>query len=616
MQERIDQLASYKCQLAYTDSVDEYRGQTALHLAIARYGENSFPLIFILRSLESNRKRLLRCALFSKNAVGTSPKYTCLLGQTPIAAAFINQLMDKESGRSTSLLIMLRHGADITQINTLGDTVLHSIVRYAKLTEEDIRFRLDELLDNCDLERTLFSEKLDICSKMQNNENCTPLQLALKLSVVSMVSWLIETFHQRWIFEDGTSHIELYNVRELDTVTNRIILATPKDDDDTKRGREDWHYERKWKPHSPSGLEMMFSNNFSSNDALDMMDIQCIKCLISEKWAQEKLIFYIFGILYFVVLILITIYSVNRKNMNLSDFNNGSLRSIHNLNTSTFSKLSEALSYVSTIISFVALVLSATLLTGRFFFKPNPLSQTLHNLDYAIMFWIFSIMLVLDCLLINVKSNHGFEYNGELLLISLVFGWSFSTMFLRIFPSCGHLIDLLRQVIFSHIISFLSMITIINIAFATCFFDFLCFVEDDKGNFSENENFQSFWRTLYTMFTVTIGLNEMETIFDSRNSWFVILLFIIFMIIVYLLILNFLIAVMTETCTRIFSRRKEQQTLHKLSSILFIEDMFLLPVLFLPPLQKLRVKGISKKAQKTHLKRSYKITDNRIDEEN
>ena len=578
-------LVDYKNQLTYEDNTKEYKGQTVLHIAIARGTEEPFILEIILGKINEKQLEYLLC----KCATGTSPNYVSLLGETPLAAALIDEVINGQTGHFS---LLLYHGADIKQINSKGDNILHSIVRITKLTDMNVPEILDEILASGVIE--MYPGKLEDCSRMPNGEYCTPLQLAFKLSAVSMVHWLIQKFHQRQIFVNGNSHIEAFNITELDTVTNRIVSATPKNGDDTKRGCEDWSYERTRKPHMPSGLEMMFANNFSSDDALDMMDIKCVKFLVKEKWKQERLIFFLFGIVYFVSLLLITVYSIYRKDANLSNISTVSQSSIHNLDPNKFSNFSKSLLYLSTVISILALVLCATMLIGRLILRPNPLSQMIHNIDYSVMFIAFAIMLFLDCLLVIIKINHEFEYNGELLLVSIVFGWSFSTMFLRISISLGHLIDLLRQVINTHIISFLCITAIINIAFAACFFDLMRYVEDENGNVTENENFQSFWRTMYTMFTVTLGLNELEAIFNSRNSWFTILLFIIFMIIVYLLILNFLIAVMTETCTRIFSRRNEQTTLHRLSSMLFIEDMFLLPVLFLSPLHTLRVKGVRK----------------------
>ena len=517
--------------------------------------------------------------------------------------------MSEDVGRSP-LDELIDQGADFMQKNANGDTVLHSIVRFSKRIDKCFPQRLTEILGHQEQRESELSKKLENCSKMENYEHCTPLQLAFKLSAVPMVHWIIETYYQRRIFVDDTSHLKAYCVTELDTVTNRIVSATPKDGDDTKRDRKDWIYKRAWKPNMSSGLEMMFANNFSSDDALGMMDIKCVQSLIREKWKQERLIMWIFGIIYFIVLGLTTVYSVDRKEKSISNYSIAINGSIHNVDSRIFSPLSNGLFYFSFVISIVALLLGISLLSCRFFLKANPCSQTLHNIDYTVMFLVFAITLCLDCICVFVLDS----YHGDFLLISLVFGWSFSTMFLRMNKHCGHLVDVLRQVMITHIFSFLCITLIINIAFGTCFFDLMRYVEDESGNVKDNENFRYFWRTVYTMFTVTIGLSEIGTIFESRNLWLAIVLFIIFMSLIYLLILNFLIAVMTETCTRIFSRRKEQINLHKLSSMLFIEDMFLLPM-YLPPLQKLRVKRISKQTSNINSRKYHLSADSSHEEQ-
>ena len=568
----IVQLTNNTGQLAYEDNSKGHKGQTALHVAVAR-GE-----FFVIQAILNGIQEMGLEYLFSVCATGTSLNYISLLGETPLAAALIDEIMNGETGHFS---LLLAHGADITQTNSRGDTVLHSIVRVATLTDINIPERLNNMLDIDQLER---------CSKIRNHEHCSPLQLAFKLPAVPMIHWLIEKFNRRSVFANGNSHIEAYNITELDTVTSRIVSAAPKEDD-SKRACEDWIYKRTVKAPVPSGLEMMFANNFSSDDALGMMDIKCVKFLINEKWHQERWGYFVFGILYFMSLLLITIYSMDRKdNDQLTNSTPAKDILFHNLEWEQFSLFSKTSLCLSTLISFLTIILCTTMLISRLVLRTNPISHALHNLDYTLMFLCFTVFLCLDCLVIFVKSTHDFIYNGEFLLVSIIFGWSFSTIFLRIFLSLGHLIDLIRQVIIKHILSFICITTIINISFATCFFDLLRYVEDENGKLSKNENFQSFWRTLYTMFTVTIGLSEIESIFNTRNSWFAILLFILFMVIVYLLILNFLIAVMTETCTRIFARRNEQQILHKLSSMLFIEDTFLLP-LVLSPLTTLRVKG-------------------------
>ena len=576
MVSEIDDLIRFEDQLTYEDPNKEYRGQTVLHIAIAR-GE-----FFLIQKILKAIKSLGLEHLFSKCVTGNSPNYLCLLGETPLASAFIDGIINGETGHFS---LLLENGADICQTNSKGDTVLHSIIRVSPMIDVNMLERLEEMLD---------IDKLAACTQMKNKEQCTPLQLAFNLPVVPMINWLIEKFHRRSVFFNGNRHIEAYNVTVLDSITHRVISAKPKDNE-SQRSAEDWSYKRATKPKVASGLEMMFANNFSSKDALDLMDVKCIRFLVNEKWMQERGIFLVFGIFYFLALMMVTAYSMNRKdNVNLTDSTAVNHGHIHNLDREHFFLFSTFALYLSSLIGVVAFLLSTTLLTSRLILKPNPITQTLHNLDYTVLFIIFTTSLMLDNILVFIKDRYHFEYNGELLLVSMIFGWSFATMFLRIFLSFGHLIDLIRQVIIRHILSFLCMTAIINISFATCFFDLMRYVKDDTGSFSENKNFSSMWRTLYTMFTVTLGLSEFDSVFNSRQSWFAVLLFIIFMVVVYLLILNFLIAVMTETCTRIFSRRNEQQIIHKLSSMLFIEDMFLLPILFLPPLPTLRVKGISR----------------------
>ena len=161
VQQEIKHLARYENQLTYKDISKEYYGQTALHIAFAR--TDLFPLKIILSGVKEMK---LEC-IFSTCATGTSPKYTCFLGETPIAAALISNIMKNGTRDPGSTLdTLLDYGADVMQINSRGDTILHSIVRFSKLVDKDLTESLNKILESQKQNQRCHSHRMRACLKL------------------------------------------------------------------------------------------------------------------------------------------------------------------------------------------------------------------------------------------------------------------------------------------------------------------------------------------------------------------------------------------------------------------------------------------------------------------
>ena len=87
---------------------------------------------------------------------------------------------------------------------------------------------------------------------------------------------------------------------------------------------------------------------------------------------------------------------------------------------------------------------------------------------------------------------------------------------------------------------------------------------------SEEHSFSDLHRSLLEMFQLTLGLTDIDTN-DATYPELAILAYISYLTITYILLLNMVIAVLSDTCSRVTSSRQSQWHLQKLGIILFIE---------------------------------------------
>ncbi|KAI8771187.1 transient receptor potential cation channel subfamily V member 6 [Biomphalaria glabrata] len=216
-----------------------YEGQNVLHIAIAK-GDIELTKVI----LEASKSKEMLFAAFAK---GSKFKKSILMGETPLSAA-VTSLNRKMIG------LLLEHGACIDQVNSKGDNVIHTLIKFAKLKREKIpeiidmlkyfnetKFQIqyanetkdvnDSTITSVDRNDSVAKQQLensntgeDIIHRMWFKENralMTPLKLAtiLGLHEIFQVMMKMENvFYFPGNF-DGANYAHFYDITEIDHIT-------------------------------------------------------------------------------------------------------------------------------------------------------------------------------------------------------------------------------------------------------------------------------------------------------------------------------------------------------------------------------------------------------------
>ncbi|KAK6980118.1 transient receptor potential cation channel subfamily V member 6 [Biomphalaria glabrata] len=215
-----------------------YEGQNVLHIAIAK---GDIELTNVI--LEASKSKEMLFAAFAK---GSKFKKSILMGETPLSAA-VTSLNRKMIG------LLLEHGACIDQVNSKGDNVIHTLIKFAKLKREKIpeiidmlkyfnetKFQIqyanetkdvnDSTITSVDRNDSVAKQQLensntseDIIHRMWFKENralMTPLKLAtiLGLHEIFQVMMKMENvFYFPGNF-DGANYAHFYDITEIDHI--------------------------------------------------------------------------------------------------------------------------------------------------------------------------------------------------------------------------------------------------------------------------------------------------------------------------------------------------------------------------------------------------------------
>ncbi|KAK3087025.1 hypothetical protein FSP39_000531 [Pinctada imbricata] len=453
---------------------------------------------------------------------------------------------------------LLKLGANVYLQNSWGDNVIHSLIGYAAVRPEKVveirdmigfiyRYVADSKVFNV---KRLFT--------MVNDDQRTPLQLAVVKNVSELCTYLmsLKNVYLRG-GRQGIYERKIYDITYLDSLTNRE--ANRKKDGS-----------KSWVPTSDSVLEMIFANNTHNDTALAVVKHEIIAYIIKLKWRSYLPLFLIWMFLHYTAMIILTAYSIVRIDV---FFRNDSRNVPTELNGEIENDFVVVAYWLILLFGFVFTIPLALFIFSRTIAKPEALKNSFHNTDYFFMYLFFIICIFVDSIFLGGGSKN---YNGEALVFSVLFGWLFATIFLRAIEKCGQITFLVRRVIVRDILGFVLVFLFLLVAFAACLHDLLKYKIDENGLYVPIQNFETFGRTMFTMFHAMLGLSNVDEVFDSRSSWLAITLLIVFLIITYGLLLNALIGIITSTSEEIFAHKHGYMSVHRLSVLIFMEEFFLL----------------------------------------
>ncbi|KAH3803028.1 transient receptor potential cation channel subfamily V member 5-like [Dreissena polymorpha] len=575
-----------------------YFGQTALHVAIAVC---NIEIVKVLLSQVYSESQSVRAALLQQCASGDMFANTVMMGELPLSVAaltFNEQMID----------LLLRNGAELERQNTKGETVLHSLIRYAAIYPEHARkvHLTMEYLHEKIISIKSASMDNDQNSKsfvwfIPNHQNQNPLQLSASLSQPDIFEFILQLRNVYCFFNnhDGLFDEKSYDITDIDTIatekwaleqtqkherlkryvapTNAEGVSKEKFSQQTTISCDPFALFRRQKRKSV--LETMF--DIKSSSAFEFIQQDIVHHVIKTKWLTYRYFYYAWGLFHLLFMVALTIYGVYRAET-YEDIlpQDGNISTTTSVSMTTKSNPTHEQQGLLNVFMWIYLVVGILYFIQELFhlffrvksYELVQLVNILHNGIYRIILTIFSVCLILDVILTRSITN----YENHTLMIGLITGWWFTMFFTRAYKKFSFFTVMIQKIIFGDMIRFSLLILFMLIAFTTALH--MTF----KGSTTSNTDLVSFQHTMLLMFKLMLGLGEIEELYEARRPWIAVTLFVIFVILTYVLMLNALVAMMSQTCTLVSENRHVQWRVQQLSIIMFFEGI-------LPPFMKKQV---------------------------
>lgn len=572
---------------------ESYQGQTALHIAITKGNYEAVEAMLAKAACVPTIKTDIIC----KPATGVRFVNTVMMGQLPLSVAalkFNTEMVD----------LILYHGAEMNRRNTDGDTVFHSLIKYAAIYPEKI-FNVIQMfnhLQECLLDSSPSLKHFDDANTMyysyqstnvwfiRNAEDLTPLQLAASHGIPELFEYILNLKDVYYFVSthDGLFDVKLYDITDIDTVSNHKATIALKSSSIQNHHRVtpsriegiakkslatssnigclpctsgECRY-----PPTPSILEMMYDYRLDIKSVFRIINLTPVKDIIKAKWSAYRIMFGIWMFLHFLFLTTLTAYSVVRADMYEAASSNTTFSSVQTTFVSAYH-------WIGVIIGVIYATISILLVVAKFR-KPLPLMYNVwHNLQYIGLLLAFSVCLMSDSLIHGTSGKS----DSVLLILALIAGWWFSVFFLSAFQHFSFFTEMIRRVIIGDFLRFFVIISFELVSFTASMYIMFVGVKVELDTNPDIKvpigDFNGYFVTMLTMFKLMLGLGDIEVLYDANIPGLAIALFIAFVIITYVLMINALIAMMSQTCALVLEDRYPQWRVQQLSVVLFLEDI-------------------------------------------
>ncbi|KAK3087062.1 hypothetical protein FSP39_001155 [Pinctada imbricata] len=297
----------------------DFHGQTPLHVAITKGNLGAVSLMI-------EKSGPVKTDLLHTCATGKRFVNTVMMGELPLTVAALK-------GNFEIVDILIENEADLSRQNHHGDTVFHSLIKYAAIYPEKITpvlnmmSKLNHLIEGLSNDReTADDPDRDVDDPncftytyhfsyiwfLQNHECLTPLQLAAKHGLSDIFEYILNIKDVYCILSthDGLFDVKQYDISEIDTVCNhktyhnqKALTTRPsvKISPDRLEGvgkknvtesDDCLPFYQTCKPPKPeSVLEMMYSSQYSSRAAFRIIELPAVKNIVKTKWKHYKTVF-------------------------------------------------------------------------------------------------------------------------------------------------------------------------------------------------------------------------------------------------------------------------------------------------------------------------------------
>ncbi|KAK3605857.1 hypothetical protein CHS0354_017760 [Potamilus streckersoni] len=511
-------------------------------------------------------------------------------------------------GNTEMVDLLIRHGADLTRVNSRGDNIYQSLIQYVYLyprksekvqsmlkhiSEGNLgglgsdRNKLDQLYDSgsdsgsslgpTEMEKEkLFLKRLKILF-MKNIEGENPLQTAIRLGQCEIFNFIMEIGYCYFDCKEGTFDIKMYDVTDIAHSPTLLDGASDhgslKDQNGTIETRLSRYFRSVTqqivlKEKKPTPLDYLFT--MKQDCAFEFARSEPVSRLILQKWRFYRFLFYPTMFLHVLFMCLLTWYAVKRSDIRRStivDTGADRAKQLNGTNDNNSANSNQFLIACS-LINLIAGVVYFTQELIRYFKQCLPFTwkrflSPYANNGFRIGFVLFSIPLTVDAF--TLYADHFPHY---LLIASVLIGWSLGLFFLRALPQFCQFASLIQTVLTGEILRFFGILVLELIAFSTAMLMLM------QGSDADENFVKSWWSALFISFQVMFGFSSISLL-RSENAIILAFLYIMFVGLTTVLMVNSLIATISTMCNKLFRPDDEMVhlRLHQYAIIRFLESI-------------------------------------------
>lgn len=541
-------MSSYpKLLLNERDDNSGFEGQTPVHVAVV---QGNVPAVdhIVKISKDSN----ILSILLEVKSTGKEFKNTALVGQLLLTVAALACNCECNN-HFVIMKTLLEYGSKISWTNNYGDTVFHSLIKYADVYPD----KMTHIKKSFEFLREHFSTSKTYCDGndisairfLKNNAGFTPLHLSAKLGVSVLFDFIINIpgVYCFTNIQDDILDIQEYDVTEFD----RSICYVENTEDQNA--------------HKLTILESIFDSECNHQEAFQILDLQLVMFILQRKWGAYKTTLAVWLVSHLMTMILLTSFTIKKAEQLLShQTSNQTSNQTRGIGTEDY-----GLAAMITVFGIFYFAFAFSCLLKIYYRCTNTpeknFSLMYHNLDYVICLLVVSVGSFMEAFLIFL----GMHLDYHLVLV-LICGWYFMLYFA---PFNKNLVSFTYMIKRGFFEDFLPFVTVELCLLVPCTgIMHMLFLGTDV------EDFETFGNSLLKMFNLGVGLDNIDVLSQARVPWLAYTLFILFAILSFIHLFNALIAVMSQTFSDVHADKHSYLKYNKLRMIELFEDIVLNPV--------------------------------------
>lgn len=499
-------------QLINAEYIDEdYKGQTALHIAIERRCPDIVRLLLEKRA-NVNARATGKFFKLRKKGCGF------YFGEVPLAlAACTNQ-------PETVSLLLSHHQTKIDQQDSVGNNVLHVLVTVADDTEANTKF-VTEMYN-----KILVENKVSNLEEVRNEKGLTPLQLAAKLGKFEIFRNILsreikDKQHSKlsrkvtdWAYGPVTS--SLYDITGVDTGEEKSVLKI-----------------------------VVFNTKIQNRHLL--LSVEPLSTLLQQKWEKFAIYMFTASCLFYVLYITtFTAIYYDKTHIYESPFQMNATTTSLQFNGRMFILLWACILFIMEVVMISQVRLS-------------DLQSVVTDAWFHILFFLQAGLVVCSAVLYWV----GTDLQRASLMGALALGWINILFYTRGFQSLGIYSVMLQKILLSDVVHFLFVYLLFLVGFSAALASLIQKCHDSE----KCSAFDSFNMAVLELFKLTIGLGDLEIQSHALYPQLFLFLLVLYVVLTFILLLNMLIALMGDTVGNISKDSKNIWKSQRARTILNLE---------------------------------------------